>query len=129
ELLVYQEELLLRPQRGQHPSRLRAQQLQRTAGLGVQRLHRAQKRCLVIQRVTGPRGEGGRNREVRTRGRLDDERRRGRVPGGVAARLEGRAQAARGERRGVGLALDEVLARELGHRAPTRVGRDERVVL
>ena len=60
---------------------------------------------------------------------LEDERGAGRVPGGVAARLEGGADAAGRERRGVGLALDQLLAGEVGDRAALAVGLEERVVL
>ena len=54
---------------------------------------------------------------------------RGRVPGGVAARLEGGADAAGGEGGGVRLALDQLLARELGDRVAVAGGRVEGVVL
>ena len=48
--------------------------------------------------------------------------------GGVASRLKGRADAARGERRRVRLTLDQLLARKLHDHAVTR-GGDEAVVL
>ena len=54
---------------------------------------------------------------------------RGRVPGGVAARLERRADAAGRERGGVRLALDQLLAGELGDRGAVAGGRVEGVVL
>src|SRR5439155_4454082 len=76
-----------------------------------------------------PRDERGRDAERRAVRVLEDERRRGRVPGGVAAGLEGRADAAGRERRSVRLALDQLLARELGDRAAVAGGRVERVVL
>ncbi len=58
-----------------------------------------------------------------------DERVAGRVPGGVAAGLEGGAQTAAGEGGGVRLALDELLARK-GHDGAAVVLRvDERIVL
>ena len=51
------------------------------------------------------------------------------VPGRVAARLERRADAAGRERGGVRLALDQLLARELGDRGAVADGAEERVVL
>jgi hypothetical protein len=45
-------------------------------------------------------------------GALLDEHGRGGVPDGVAAGLEGRAHASRGERRCIGLGLEELRSRE-----------------
>ena len=64
-----------------------------------QRVHRAQQRDLGVERLAGPRGEGGRDAEQRAVRVLEDEGRAGRVPGRVAARLEGRADAAGREAR------------------------------
>ena len=94
-----------------------------------ERVHRAQQRDLVVQRLARPRHEGGRDAQERAVGVVEDERRRGRVPRGVAAGLEGRADAARRERRRVGLALDELLARELGDRVAVAGRVVEGVVL
>ena len=94
-----------------------------------ERVHRAQQRDLRVERLTGPGGERGGDAEQRAVRVLEDERRAGGVPGRVAARLEGRAHAARGERRGVRLALDQLLARELGERGALTGGVEERVVL
>src|SRR6185295_6449780 len=60
---------------------------------------------------------------------LQDERGARGVPRGVAARFERGAQAARGEARGVRLALDQDLARELVDRRAVGRVADERVVL
>ena len=94
-----------------------------------ERVHRAQQRDLRVERLAGPRGERGRDAEQRAVRVLEDERRAGRVPGGVAAGLEGGADAAGRERGGVGLALDQLLAGEVGDRAALAVGLEEGVVL
>ncbi len=94
-----------------------------------ERVHRAQERDLRVQRLAGPRRERGRDAEQGAVRVLEDERGAGRVPGGVAAGLEGGADAAGGERRGVGLALDQLLAREAGDRAARAVGLEERIML
>ena len=74
--------------------------------LGAERLLRAQERDLEVERLAGVRDVGGRDRH-RDAVRLDlEEDRAGDVPAGVAAGLEGRAQAARRERARVRLALD-----------------------
>ena len=83
----------------------------------------------MVERLAGPRHERRRDAEERAVRVLEDERRRGRVPGRVAARLEGRADAAGRERRGVGLALDQLLAGELGDRGAVAGRAEERVVL
>jgi hypothetical protein len=116
-LLVDQEVLLLRADGREDLRGLGvAQQRQRAHGRARERVHRAQQRDLVVQRLARPRREGGRDAQQRAVGVLEDERRRGRVPGGVAAGLERRADAAGRERRGVRLALDELLAGEVSDR-------------
>src|SRR4029079_12160561 len=94
-----------------------------------QRVHGAQQRDLVVERLAGPRRERGRDAEQRPVRVLEDERGGGRVPCGVAARLEGGADAAGRERGRVRLALDELLARELGDRVAVARRVVERVVL
>ena len=59
----------------------------------------------------------------------DDEDRRCGVPGRVAARLKRRANAAAGERTGIGLLLHQLLARELLYHAAMAVVHHEAVVL
>ena len=129
-LLVDQEVLLLAAGRREDPRGvLDAEQLERLDGGSGQRVHRAQQRDLVVERLTGPGGERGRDAQQRAVGVLEDERRRGRVPGGVAARLERRADASGRERGGVGLALDELLAGELRKRGALARRPVEGVVL
>ena len=129
-LLVDQEVLLLRPDGGEHAVRVRvAEQAQRAHGRLRQRVHRAQQRDLVVERLARPRRERGRDTEQRAVRVLEDEGRRGRVPGGVAAGLERGPDAAGRERGGVGLALDQLLARELRDRSTVAGRAVERVVL
>ena len=106
-----------------------AEQAQRADRRRRQRVHRAQQRDLRVQRLAGPRDERRRDAQQRAVGVLQDERGRRRVPRGVAARLERRADAAGRERGGVGLALDELLAGELGDRVAVAGRAVERVVL
>ena len=129
-LLVDQEVLLLRPDGGEHAVRVRvAEQAQRAHGRLRQRVHRAQQRDLVVERLARPRRERGRDTEQRAVRVLEDEGRRGRVPGRVAAGLERGPDAAGRERGGVGLALDQLLARELRDRSTVAGRAVERVVL
>ena len=95
----------------------------------AQRLLRAQQRDLVVERLAGERDERGRDRQGHAV-RLDlEEDRPGDVPGGVAAGLERGPDAAGRERAGVGLALHQVLAGELGDRLAVAGRVQERVVL
>jgi hypothetical protein len=129
-LLVDEEVLLLRADGREHAHGVVvAEQVQRPDRGRRQRVHRAQQRDLRVQRLARPRHERGRDAQQRAVGVLEDERRRARVPGGVAARLERRADAAGRERRGVRLALDELLARELRDRRAVTRGAVEGVVL
>ena len=117
-LLVDQEVLLLGADRGEDAlGVLVAEQPQRADRRLRERVHRAQQRDLGVERLAGPRRERGRDAEQRAVRVLEDERRAGRVPGGVAAGLEGGADAAGRERGGVRLALDQLLAGEVGDRA------------
>ncbi len=128
--LVHEEVFLLAANRARHRRRRRvAEEAEHAEGGALEGGHRAQERDLVVERLAGPRREGGRDGEVVAARGLDDEGRAGRVPRGVAARFERRPEAARGERRRVRLALNELLARELGDGAAALVRRDERVVL
>ena len=98
-------------------------------GLLVERLHRTQQRRLLVERFAGPGDERRRNAERRAVGVFQDVGRAGDVPDRVAAGFERGADAAGREARAVGLALDQLLAGELGHRAAVAVGREEAVVL
>ena len=120
EVLVDQEVFLLGADGGEHLRRVGAEELEDAQGLLRERLHRAEQRRLLVERLAGPRAEGGRDDERRAVGVLEDEGGAGRVPGGVAAGLERGADAAGGEAGGVGLALDQLLAAELGDRRARR---------
>jgi len=129
-LLVDQEVLLLGADRREDPRRVVvAEQAECPDRRLRQGVHRAQQRDLRVQRLAGPGHERRRDAEQRTVGILEEERRGRRVPGRVAARLEGRADAAGREGGGVRLTLDELLAGELGDRASVAGRRVERVVL
>ncbi len=130
EALVDQEVLLLGPDRREHArGGVVAEQLERAQRAAGERVHRAQQRDLVVERLTRPRRERGRDAQDRAVRVLEHEGRRRRIPGGVAARLEGGADAAGRERRGVRLALDQLLARELGDGVAVARGGVEGVVL
>ncbi len=106
-----------------------AEQLQDAHGVLADGVHRAEQGGLLVERLAGPRAEGGRDAEGGPVRVFEDERGAGGVPRGVAAGLEGVPDAAGGEGRGVGLAPDEFLAGKLGDGGPG-VGRgQERVVL
>ena len=126
EDLVDQEVLLLGPDGREDAARgVVAEQRERAQRGLAQRLHRAQQRDLRVQRLAGPRRERGRDAEVGAVRVLHDERRARRVPRGVAAGLEGRPDAARGEAGRVRLAPDELLPAELSP-APSRRRRGRR---
>ena len=112
---VDQEVLLLGPDGGEDAAGGGvAEPAQDAQGLLAQGLLRAQQRDLVVQGLAGVRDEGGGDGQGDAVGLDLQEDRAGDVPGGVAAGLEGGADAARREGAGVGLALDEALAGELG---------------
>ena len=130
-LLGDQEVLLLGTDRGDDALRILAEQRQHAVGLLLNGGHRAQKRRLLVQRLAGIAAK----RRGDAQHLVLDERVAGGIPGGVAARLERGAQAAGGEARRIGLALDELLAREahdgssVAHRieeAVVLLGRDAR---
>ncbi len=102
-----------------------AEQREHALGLAVERRHGAKKRRLLVERLAGVGAEGRGDAQDLV---LDERRARG-VPCGIAARLEGGAQAAVGEARRIRLALDERLAGELGDRRAVVVGLEEAVVL
>ena len=86
---------------------------------------RTQQGHLVIERLARIGDEDGRDAERR----IDDERRRRRVPRRIAAGLERIADATVGERRGVRLLLHEQLAGELLQHRTAAVGIGKGVVL
>ena len=129
-LLVDQEVLLLGPDGGEDAlALLVAEQAQGLDRRARERVHRAQQRDLGVERLTRPGGERGRDAEQGPVRVLEDEGGAGRVPGGVAAGLEGRAQAAGREGGGVRLALDQLLAGEAGQHLAVARWLEERVVL
>src|SRR5690606_34652985 len=77
---------------------LDAEEIEHAQRLLVERIDGTQERNLRIERFARPRRKGGGDGEVRAVFVLDDERRRGGIPGGVATRLEGGAEAAARER-------------------------------
>ena len=123
--LVHQEVLLLRAHGGGDRVYVGlAEQAQDAQGLVVNQAHRAQQRGLLVQRLAGIGAEGGGDAQRV----VLDEGVGGRVPGRVAAGLEGGAQAAAGEGRRVRFALDQLLAGKL-HDDLVAVGGDEGLVL
>ena len=72
----------------------------------VERLHGAEKGSLLVERLARVGAEGGGDAQCRAVRVALDERRRGRIPRRVAARLEGGADSSRRERACVGLADD-----------------------
>ena len=128
--LVDEEVLLLVATGREHLLRLVvAEQPERADRRVRQRVHRAQQRDLHVERLAGPRREGGRDAEHRAVRVLEDEGRARRVPGGVAAGLERRADAAGREAGGVRLASNQVLAGELADGGAIARGGVEGVVL
>src|SRR5262249_30814592 len=75
------------------------EQLEDAEGLVRKRFHRPQQRRFLIESFAGPAQERGRDDERRAVGAFQDVGRAGGVPSGVAARLEGGANAAGGKRR------------------------------
>ncbi len=98
------------------------------AGRLGERLQAAQERRLLVESFTGVAAERGRDAERSTVTVTLDERRRGRVPGGVAAGFERGAQTAAREGRCVRFADDEVLAAER-HDGAATVRFQEGIVL
>ena len=122
---VHEEVFLLQTDRGVNAAAIRAENLQKAAGLRVQRVHAPQQRGFFVQRVAAVGAESRGDAEHAV---LDEGVARG-VPGRVAAGLKGGAQAAGGEGAAVGLALDELLAGELHQNAAAAVRREEALVL
>ncbi len=93
-------------------------------------VHGAEQRGLLVQGLAVVGTEGGGDAEGHiTGGVFLQEGGGGAVPGGVAAGLEGHAQAAAGEGGGIRLALDQLLAGKLHDHAAVVGGGDEGVVL
>ncbi len=119
------EVLLLRADRGVDAARLLAKQAKDALRLLLEGDLGTQQRGLLVKRLAGVADErGGDAQDL-----VLDERGAHGVPHGVAAGLECGAQAAGGEARRVGLALDELLAAERHEDGAVAVGVDEAVVL
>ena len=129
EVLIDQEVFLLGAAGRDDALGRRAEQLQHAHRLFGQRLHRAQQRRLLVERLTGPAHERRRNHQRHRAAAVQEPRRAGRIPRRVAARLEGGAHAAGREARGVRLALDQFLAGKLHDCLAIAVRRQEGIVL
>src|SRR5262249_15813219 len=130
EVAIDQEVFLLRTCGRSHKRFVRlAEQLKHALSLLVQSLHRAQERRLLVQRFAGPGDERRRNAQRRAVWIFQNVRRAGNIPNRVTASFERGANAARREARAVRLALDQLLAGELGHRTAVAIRREEAVVL
>ena len=129
--LVDQEIFLLGSRRGGDPGDVFVtEELEDAAGLFIQCLHRLEQRCFSVEGLAGPRDERRRNAERRAVGIPHEKSRTGHIPRSVAARGVRGADAAGGEGRGIGLALDEGLAFELRHvGAAVRTRIVKRIVL
>ncbi len=124
-LLLDQEVLLLGATRGDDAPGLLAKELEHALCLLLKGDLGAQERGLLVQGLAGVGDECRGDAEDLV---LDEGGAHG-VPDGVAACLEGGAQAAGGEGGGVGLALDELLAREGHQHGAVVLGVDEGVML
>ena len=125
EAFVDKEVLLLPSEIARHLFHLGVEVVTDVGGCHVDGFQGSQERRLIVERLAAVGDEDGGDDECV----VDDEDGAGGVPCGVAACLEGAAYAAAGERRGVGLLLDEQLAAELLNHASLAVVLDERVVL
>ena len=107
KLFIDEKIFLLRAYGGKNAGDiLIAEQAQDAQGLPVNRLHGAQKRRFLVERLAAVGAEGGGDAE---RAVLDKGRGSG-IPGGVASGLKGGAQAAGGKAGGVRLALYKLFA-------------------
>jgi hypothetical protein len=129
EVAVDQEVLLLGAAGRDHALGARAEEPQDAQRLLRERLHRAEQRRLLVERLAGPAHERGRDDQRAAVGRLQQPRWAGRIPRRVTARLERGPHAAGWEARRVRLAFDELPAAELGDGPPLGAGREKRVVL
>jgi len=105
-----------------------AQRPQDADRLLVQGIHGPQERCFLIQRLACIRAKGTGDAQRDVLAILLDKHGGGTIPSGIASGFEGGAQAARGERGRIGLALDQFLAAELHDREAVGCRRDERIV-
>ena len=125
ETFIYEEILLLPAEIARHLLHGRVEVVANLCCSHIDGFQGTQEGCFVVERLAAIRNEYCRDDERV----VDDEDRACRVPGRVAASLEGAPYASGGERRGVGFLLDEQLAAELLDHASLAVVLDERVVL
>ena len=126
---IDQEVLLLGAAAGVHRGDLLfAEQPQQPLGLFVHGGVGTQQGRLLVERLAGPAYEHRGDAERHAVGGAHQPGGAGDIPGGVAAGLEGGAQAAVREGGAVGLTLHQQLAGELGDRRTIGLGRDEAVV-
>ena len=125
EAFVHEEILLLPAQIRDDPLHVFVEIVAHLGRGLVHRRDRAQQRHLVIERLARIGDEDGRDTERR----VDDEGRRGRIPGRITASLERIADASVGERRRIGLLLDEQFAGELLQNPAQAVRVGKRIVL
>ena len=124
--LIDQKVFLLRANLGDHVLGLRiTEEPQNADALLIQRVHGAQQRRLLVQRIAGVGTEDGGDAQ---RSVLYKGIGRG-IPCGIAAGLKGGPQTAGGEAGGVGLAAAQLLAGQFHQDAPIPGGRDKAVVL
>ena len=105
-----------------------AEETHKAVGGLLESLNGTEKRSLLVQGFAGVATECGRDAKRCAVAVALDEGRRGRIPGGIAAGFESRAEAAARERRCVRFADDQVLAAE-GHDGLAVFGFQEGVVL
>ena len=124
--VLNKEVFLLRADgRDDPPHRRVAEEAEDPERLFVQRLHRTEERRFLIEDVAAVRAERRRDAE-----RFPfDERVGSGIPGRISPRLEGGAEPARREGRGVRLALDQFRPRKLHDDAPVGRGGNKAVVL
>ena len=125
DLLGYEEVFLFVADVDLDARRMLAEEREHALGLLFDGRDGTQKRRLLVERFAVVRTERRRDAEDLV---LDEGVAR-RIPSGIAAGFEGRAQAARREARSVGLALDELLAGELRDGRAVMAGLEEGVVL
>src|SRR5262249_22920778 len=91
-----------------------SEEFKNSLGLLVQRLHRTQQWCFLVQGLACPRHEGSGNAQCRSVGIFQNVGRACDIPRRIAAGFECRANAAGGETGCIRLPLDQLLARKLG---------------
>ena len=125
EALIYEEVLLLPAEVALNLLHCGIEIVAYLCGSYVDGMQGALQRSLVVESFTTIGDEDGGD----TQRIVDDKDGRCGIPGRVAAGLEGGADTARGEGRGIGLLLDEQLTSELLDHAALAIVLDERVVL